>query len=31
MVTAVISGIDPINYVGNYGAMADRVLNWGKG
>jgi len=29
MVTAVISGIDPINE--NSGAMADRVLNWGKG
>jgi hypothetical protein len=31
MVTAVISGIDPINHVGNHGAMVDRVLNWGKG
>jgi hypothetical protein len=31
MVTAVISGIDPGHYVGDSGAVVDRVLNWGKG
>jgi hypothetical protein len=31
MVTAVISGIDPTNYLGNFGAVVDHVLNWAKG